>query len=500
MGVAIVAVFAAVYIVFTPKHLTPVVDKVAREYISADYRLSEVELTFFSTFPEFGLRTGKVLILSPTEGAQSDTLLAADHLVARIELEQLIKQGCINIRELAVQEAQVNLFIAENGTTNFDILNLPEDTTQEDTTSSFIRSVKIEDLRVAVDAKQLTLLDLRDTVSATLRDIDIALRAETRDSLIAGNLGLAFPSLSANYKGVDYASEADIRLAMPFEATVLWTDSTLGVDSAHLTLGETQLAVNQFHINLTGEATVLPEIDMDLHLRTNTWVISELLALVPKELFTLPEEIKADGRASVRAHVYGKYNESSMPLVLAHLNLSGATGEYTELPYTLENVKGNVDLNLDLNHHYADAIVNELTADVKSSTFAVAGQVKDILNDMFLDLSVDADLNIPDAAYFFPKNTTAKGQTTGTIQLKMLLEDLKNLNLTKGNITGDLRIRNALLTSISGTRTGRRSASRQARVTYPSASSSSPRRISQATVKRTPRISRIHERIVSRSS
>ena len=442
VGVAIVAVLVAVYIVFTPKHITPVVDKVAREYISADYRLGDVELTFFSTFPEFGLRTGKLLIINPTEGAQSDTLLAADHLVARIELEQLIKEGCINIRELAIQQVQANLFIAEDGTTNFDILSLPEDTTEEDTTSSFIRSVRIEDLRVAVDAKQITLLDLRDTISATLHDVSIGLKADDRDSLIAGNLGLSFPSLSANYKGVDYASEADIRLAMPFEATILWSDSALGLDSAHLTLSETQLSVNQFRIDLSGEATVLPEIDMDLHLRTNTWDISELLTLVPKELFTLPEEIKADGKAALRAHVYGKYNESSMPLVWAHLNLSNATGEYTELPYTLENVKGNIDLDLDLNHHYADAIVNELTADVKSSSVAITGQVNNILGDMLLDLAVNANLNIPDAAYFFPENTTAKGNAEGTIYVMMLLEDLKNLNLTKGNISGDLRFRN----------------------------------------------------------
>ena len=452
VGVAIVAVALAVFVVFSPKHLTPLINKVAGDYISCDYRLSNVELTFFSTFPEFGLRTGKVLIVNPTEGAQNDTLLAADKVVARIELKQLLKDGCLNIRELALLNVQGNAFIAEDGTTNFDILNLPNDTTEEDTaSSSFIRSVKVEDLRVNLEATTLTLIDLRDTISATLHDVDIALRADTKDSLYAGSLKLAFPSLSANYKGVDYASNADISLDLPFRAAIQWADTALGIERAHVILNDAKLAVNQFTVDLTGEATVLPEIDMDLRLKTNTWDITELLALVPAELFTMPKEIKADGKASLRAHVYGKYNESAMPFIWAHLNLRDATGEYTELPYVLENINGEAELSLDLTHKHADAKIPALTADVKQSSVAVTGEVKDILNNMLLDLDIDADLNIPDAAYFFPKSLTAKGRADGKIKLNILLDDLKELNLQRGNITGDLRLRgiNAAMDSMT---------------------------------------------------
>lgn len=452
VGLAIVTVVAAVLIVFSPKHLTPLIDKVARDYITCDYRLSDVELTFFSTFPEFGLRTGRILVINPTEGAQNDTLLAADKVVARIELKQLLKDGCLNIREVGLLNVQANAFIAEDGTTNFDILRLPNDTTEEDTASSpFIRSVKVEDLRVNLEAQTLTLLDLRDTISATLHDVDITLRADTKDSLYAGSLKLAFPRLSANYKEVDYASDADISLDMPFKAAIQWADTALGVEKARVILDDAKLAVNQFQLALTGEATLLPEIDVDLRLKTNTWDITDLLALVPAELFTMPKEIKADGKAALRAHVYGKYNESTMPFIWAHLNLRDATGEYTELPYTLENVNGEAELSLDLTHKRADAKIPALTADVKNSSVAVTGEVKDILGNMLLDLAVDADLNIPDAAYFFPKNLTAKGRADGKIQLNILLDDLKELNLEKGNITGDLRIRslNAALDSMT---------------------------------------------------
>ncbi len=442
LGVAIVAIAAVVLVVFSPKYLTPIVDKVAKNYITCDYQIDQVELTFFSTFPEFGLKTGRILVVNPTEGAQSDTLLMADKLVARVELKQLLKEGCLNLREVGLLGVQANAFIAEDGHTNFDVLSLPSDTTEEDTTAvPFIRSVKIEDLRINMDAARLSLLDLQDTISATLHDVDISLRADTKDSVYAGRLNLVFPRLSANYKGVDYATDADVRLDLPFRADIGWTDKALDVEHVRLELEDAQLSVNQFVVKMSGKAALLPEVEMDLHLNTNTWVISEVLKIVPKELFALPEEIRADGKIGLRAHVYGQYNDRTMPLVWAHVKLTEATGEYAELPYTLKNVEGEANVSLDLNHDKADATIQTLTADVRNSSFAVSGTVTDILNKMLFDLDVNADVQLPDADYFLPDNLYAGGHVEGPIKLKIALDDLTDLNLTRGTITGDLRVR-----------------------------------------------------------
>mgnify|MGYP006897802775 FL=1 len=45
----------ALWVVFTPERLTPIVRNVAKEYVKCDHHIGKVELTFFSTFPHFGL-------------------------------------------------------------------------------------------------------------------------------------------------------------------------------------------------------------------------------------------------------------------------------------------------------------------------------------------------------------------------------------------------------------------------------------------------------------
>ena len=77
IGVLLIAVCVIVWLVFTPSRLTPIVRNVADKYITSEHKIGEVDLTFFSTFPNFGLRVDGLYIINPKEGAQSDTLLVA---------------------------------------------------------------------------------------------------------------------------------------------------------------------------------------------------------------------------------------------------------------------------------------------------------------------------------------------------------------------------------------------------------------------------------------
>ena len=62
-----VAIAIAINFVFTPVKLTPVVLDVANKSMNAHLDMKSVELTFFSTFPKFGLRvTDGTLVSLPT--------------------------------------------------------------------------------------------------------------------------------------------------------------------------------------------------------------------------------------------------------------------------------------------------------------------------------------------------------------------------------------------------------------------------------------------------
>ena len=72
VAIVVIAVGITVYVVFTPKRLTPLVDKVASHFITCPYQIDKIDLSLIRNFPNFGLEMEGVYLINPTEGAPSD--------------------------------------------------------------------------------------------------------------------------------------------------------------------------------------------------------------------------------------------------------------------------------------------------------------------------------------------------------------------------------------------------------------------------------------------
>ena len=69
IGLVLLVIGLAIWVVFTPERLTPIVREVANEYVQCEHTIGKVELTFFSTFPHFGLAIDSIIVVNPVEGA-----------------------------------------------------------------------------------------------------------------------------------------------------------------------------------------------------------------------------------------------------------------------------------------------------------------------------------------------------------------------------------------------------------------------------------------------
>ena len=441
LGLVLVVAGVLVYWVFTPERLTPVVREVADAFITCDYEIGQVELTFFSTFPEFGLRADGILVENPVVGAQSDTVLAAKKAVARIDIVALLKDGELSIREIALADAQLNAFIGEDGTANFDVLSLPQDTTPEDTTeTSFIRSISLDDLSVSLIANKMSLLNLRDSIDVLLLSPAISLATKMQHDKVVGSLKADFPHVDARYGNSDYASELAVSLSAPFELALQMAEP-FTIEHAAVSLDDARLVVNSCKIQLQGDATLIPHIHTDMAVSTNTIRVSELLKIVPSALFTMPEDIHADASVRLTANVRGDYSDSIMPIVSGRLYVSDAEGSIESLPYTLTNVAGDAAFFIDFNgKNTSYALIDNLYAETKQSNVSISGRVDDLLGDMQLDMQFNLDVHLPDIQYFLPENITAEGQLKGLLNAQIALSDLTAMQLDRGKIQAQLNV------------------------------------------------------------
>ena len=435
-GAIIIALSIACYLIFTPARLTAIAHQVADQYVTCEYELDEVELTYFSTFPYFGVSVKDACLINPMEGAQSDTLVAVPELLVSLKLIDAI-HGNICIKRFHLRDATANIYIAADGTTNFDVFKSEDDDEEEEEDEGGwqLKSVRWEeDLKVS--ARHLSFVDEKDTIAASLDEASIILASQNRDDLDGARLDLNAQHVCATVKGEEYAQDLELRLHLPVYYKNL----------EHVYIDKAKLQVNDFGLLLDGEAGT-PDLSSGVYTCDATvstdgaWQIQEILALVPERFKASLKDIKVDGLMALEANVKGTYADSIMPVLTAHLDIKEGKGAYKPLPYTVRDLQLDADARLDLNKQQPSTVtINKLSAKTKESRIAAKGKVEDLLEDMLLDLHLDIDANLPDFAYFMPKEMDLKGQTKGKANAKIRLSDLSEMRLEKGTIDADLTL------------------------------------------------------------
>ena len=426
----VIVVLIACYLVFTPERLTPIARNVADKFIAAEYEIGEVDLTFFSTFPRLGLRANGLLIIHPVEGAQNDTVVEAKYLTATVDAMEFLNRNNLHIHEAILDDARVNFYIAPDGSTNLtDVFITSPDTTEEDSSAFSLPfdALRIDGLRIKAD--YITFLDEKDTICASLGETELSAKAESWDDML---ITLDARDVCASMQGDTYADHLQVELIAPM---------AMNLDSMHFAFDGARLAVNDFSLRLEGEVTLGDSIAVDASVETGQWQIRPLLALVPKRFTEAMKDLNVDGIIELKASAKGFYADSIMPVLTAHMELKDGQGAYKPLPYTLRDLQLDADARLDLNKQQPSTVtINKLSAKTKESRIAAKGKVEDLVEDMLLDLHLDIDANLPDFAYFMPKEMDLKGRTKGKANAKIRMSDLSEMRLEKGTIDADLTL------------------------------------------------------------
>ena len=447
----LLVVGSVVYVVFTPKRLTPIVNQVTDTLVTCPYSIEEVNLTFFRTFPNFGVAVRGLYVINPMEGAPSDTVLAVPELVVSVDLKKAIK-GDIFIRHFSLNDVEANLYIAADGTTNFDVLRLPE-SSPKDTTDTVpgwqLRSLGWEDA-LRVSARKLCFVDEPDTISASLNNLQLTIGELYRDNCQGAKIDLTARQIACALKGVQYADGVNLNLTLP----VLLADGT-----ERVIIDGTQVGVNEFEIQLDGTVGTpcfsSGIYTCDLNLQTNDWQISSVVALLPEQYRSLiPKEIEADGKIHLQAHAYGQYDSITMPLIDARIALKDAAGHYDlkVLPYRFQAFAADIAAHVDLNNNTkTTADIKRLYARTGETSVTLQGTVRDIfrhkkdfdLGNPLCNMIADMKVNLDDINYWLPKTeaqSALHGRLAGRVTLLTRLNDILNFNLNKMKVKGDLAI------------------------------------------------------------
>lgn len=454
LGLAIIAVVVAYSTITSPKRLTKLVQKNVPKFVDFDLQLQQAKLTL-KTFPDIGLEIDGVTIMSPMEGAPSDTLAHVAKLTVGADAKRYLNGKDIVVKQCILDNVYVNLFTNAEGKSNLDIFS----SESSDTTSSSFESlldlqeVKINNAKVlyndqrsklSADARGLDL-DVKGTLDLKEKNVNAVLdlgakQLRVNTEAVKGDLrqlSLGFDGKIENFNKVDgklNLGSTDASLNAGYE--VLKHDKVslnlpvaLVIDPLEGQVNEALIGLNDYKITLGGllrsaRNDANDGIALDMNFNTNTLDIEDVMGKLPENVRKSLADMGIKGKATLSdGHVNGMVSDSLMPVITAQVNANDAELRLPQLPYPFTNANLSSKVHIDLN----DSInVNDiqLSAMMNRSKIDVTGDVTDLTDDMAFDVNLKSNLVLKDLKKLLPKTMSLGGKGDLKMNLRCKLNEL----------------------------------------------------------------------------
>ena len=468
-----IVVSIALFSIFSPSKLAKIVNNQADKFLTCEFHIDNVGLTFFKTFPKIGLDLENVVLKNPQNANISDTLLYVKNCVAALNIRELIKNKHVEINDFSLNEGLANLYIDEAGNGNFNVFRSnPNDTSSFDYTID-LQKVKTKNLDVRFQNEQSKLKADLQQVDLTVKgafaeqNIDGKLKANAKTLLFimadSTKINLSGQNLEASYDGsftnfnlINGEVDVSLQKARLFLDTLLYVNeldasfySKLQADfeAQQYKLKETVVKVDGHSLLVNGivqQDTTRHGLYTDLQYETDEWNILDILPIIPDAVIgNALDDITIEGKMQIQGTVKGIYSPSHLPVVTSDIAWKNGSFAMKDLPLDFEKVNGRFDLDLDLNNQ-SNLTVKTLSATTrKRNQLTASGTVKNLFGKMLCDIVANGNLHIKDFKDFLPEIFTQyDGKADVKVQTQLAYDPATAFsvdNISKAVVNGQFK-------------------------------------------------------------
>lgn len=423
-----------VWFVFTPAKITPIVRTQMAKYITCESQIGEVELTFFSTFPRFGLKVNRFALINHIPEVPSDTLVRADQFVGIVDLAAWWKRKELVFTELQLQNGTINAFVDSFGRTNFDIVKSDTITTSANSEMPFrfinLENVELKNINVSyVDQSMKLQTDVRDLTA----QFSGKLISDTIDMQIKVSEGI----ISLTYEGENYLRSASVKAN---------TNARFNLPKMKIDFVNSEATVNNLNVTFIGSIendSAHDQILFDLNYQGKLLPLPELLAFVPSGYQSYLKGVEANGLVSSEGKIKGAYSDSLMPLMDMHIVLQDGTLNYVGFPVPLSQMNGELQFYSDMTDDDISYMrIDKFSAKTPKSSIQTSGKITHFLTDIHCDLTSEGDLELSELAPMIPATMKTKlnGRASGQVKSLFSMSQIKKMQLEKMQISGSVKL------------------------------------------------------------
>ena len=196
IGLIIIALVIVFDIVLNSKRTTALVNKYASKFITCEYNIGKVDITFFKTFPDVGVEINDLLLVNKMQGCPNDTLAAIKECVVALNIKEFVSNKNVIVNKANLYGGCVNAFFNEKGETNFDIFVSGDEEEKEEEKEPASYSIDLDKLKLK--DVNLSYTDLSSNTNAAVNGMDMTLKMKVDEKAYLGELYLKINDIDAN--------------------------------------------------------------------------------------------------------------------------------------------------------------------------------------------------------------------------------------------------------------------------------------------------------------
>ncbi len=433
-GIALLILLGAIIALpfFLEGRIGDIIRKKVNSNITGTFDFSDASLSLIRSFPNANLQlTDAVLTTAaPFEG---DTLFSADKIDLSLSVYELFKGASepIQLKQLKLDKAFVNILFDEEERPNYDIAIPGEEKGEEATTDSGF----------TLDLQEYSFTDSRlvyeDRAGGIFLDVSgIQHRGSGDLSLDKSELDTHSEGLvSLTMDGTEYLKNHKVLL-----------DALLGIDlsSNTYTFLENKGQINQLPLVFKGYVRVAEDYnEVDITFETPSSDFRNFLALFPEKYSKDIAQVTTTGEFVVKGEVKGRMDETYIPAFRIDIRSDKASFRYPDLPKAVENIVIATEIVNETGLSKDTYVtIDKASFNIDQDRFAMEAGIRELTGNTRINAHIDADMNLANLARAYPyaAEQNLKGLLKADVTTAFDMATLERKEYAKTRTTGKLSV------------------------------------------------------------
>lgn len=365
-----------------PNFVSDKIKLLANNNLKGELQFSEANLSFFSHFPSLTLDLDNFL-LKGSKPFTNDTLVAANQIALGINLRSLLFSKTVDIDEIYLDNAFVNIKVNKNGDANYNVYvsENENETASESSANVKLKRIKISNSRVVYDDAST----------------DILMKANGFNYLGKGDLDKAIFDLKtqASIESFDFRFAGEQYLKNKKVNAQLVTQ--INTNALSFIFDQNNLKINQLPVDFKGKLDFLSNgYNLDFVVKSEKSKLHDFFTALPPQYVTWLEKTQIAGETDLYFSLKGKYiaSENLNPNIMFNMAIRNGSIAHKNAPEPAKSINMNLKTKLpNLNPDKLEIDLQPLSFKLGKDHFNSTLNIKGLTN-MAVDVKIKSDIDL----------------------------------------------------------------------------------------------------------